>query len=109
MATADLKKGSAEMLILALLDDEPSHGYRLARLIEERSLGELRFHAASLYPILYRLEERGLIRGSWDAGQTRRRRHYKLTPKGRRTLQSERARFASFIEAVQRVAGIGHA
>jgi transcriptional regulator len=108
MSTTDLKKGSAEMLILALLDEEESHGYGLAQSIEERSRGALRFHAASLYPVLYRLEERGLIRGRWD-GRARRRRFYRLTAKGRRALQRERDRFSTFIEAVQRVAGTGNA
>jgi transcriptional regulator len=104
MSTTDLKKGSAEMLILALLDEEESHGYGLAQSIEERSLGALKFHAASLYPILYRLEGRGLIRGRWSE-HARRRRVYRLTTKGRRALKRERDRWSTFIEAVQRVAG----
>jgi len=108
MSTTDLKKGSAEMLILALLDEQESHGYGLAQSIDERSGGALKFHAASLYPVLYRLEQRGLIRGRWDDG-ARRRRFYRLTPKGQRALRRERARFATFIEAVQRVAGTGNA
>jgi DNA-binding PadR family transcriptional regulator len=83
----ELKKGSAEVLVLALLEDEARHGYEIAKLIEQRSDGALRFHAASLYPTLYRLEQRGLIAGRWveKAGQ-RRRRYYRLTPAGARVL-----------------------
>jgi transcriptional regulator len=106
----ELKKGSAELLVLALLSERRRHGYEIAKLIEARSLGELRFHAASLYPTLYRLERRGLIVGRWveQAGQ-RRRRYYRLTPAGRRVLAAQRSTWAAFVLALQRVAGIGHA
>src|SRR5262252_10069158 len=87
----ELKRGSTEVLILALLDERPRHGYEIGRLIEERSEGTINFHIASLYPTLYRLENRGVIEGRWveRAGQ-RRRRYYKLTRAGRRTLASQR-------------------
>lgn len=106
----ELKKGSAEVLVLALLAERQRHGYEIAKLIEERSQGELRFHAASLYPTLYRLERRGLILGRWveKAGQ-RRRRYYRLTPEGRRVLAAQRSTWGAFLLALQRVAGIGHA
>ena len=73
----ELKRGSTELLILALLEERDRHGYELAQLIDERSRGEISFHAASLYPTLYRLEEKDLIEGRWveKAGQ-RRRRYY---------------------------------
>ncbi len=78
------KKGSADLLILALVDEQALHGYDIARRIEERSDGTLRFTLASLYATLYRLEERGLLRGRWveKAGQ-RRRRYYRITDDGR--------------------------
>jgi PadR family transcriptional regulator, regulatory protein PadR len=106
----ELKKGSAEVLVLALLEDRPRHGYEISRLIESRSRGELRFHAASLYPLLYRLEERGLIQGRWveKAGQ-RRRRYYRLTPSGRKVLAARRSSWRTFFLALDRVARIGHA
>src|ERR1035441_1198385 len=68
------KKGSAELLILSLLEAMPRHGYEIGKLIEQRSEGALRFHAASLYPLLYRLEKRGWIQGGWveKSGQRRR-------------------------------------
>ena len=85
MLDRELKKGSAELLILSLVEDQPRHGYDLSKLIEPRSGGVLKFRVASLYPLLYRLEKRGWIQGRWveKAGQ-RRRRYYKLTPAGAR-------------------------
>ena len=81
------KKGSAELLILALLEDQPRHGYDIGKLIERLSGGMLRFHIASLYPLLYRLENRGLIHGRWvETPNQRRRRYYRLTTQGQRTL-----------------------
>ena len=79
------------MLILALVEDRPRHGYEIAKLIEQRSDGVLQFHVASLYPLLYRLEKRGLIKGRWveKAGQ-RRRRFYKLTAAGQKILAQQR-------------------
>ena len=100
----ELKKGSAELLILSVLEARPRHGYELGQIIEARSGGELVFHIDSLYPLLYRLEERGWIAGTWmeKAGE-RRRRYYRLTATGRRVLAHQRRRWASFVEAVQRV------
>jgi PadR family transcriptional regulator PadR len=109
-ADASLKKGSAEMLILSLLEDRARHGYEIAKLIEDRSGGVLTFHAASLYPVLYRMEGRHLIRGRWveKAGQ-RRRRHYSITRAGRRALAKRRTGWNTFIGALVRVAGLRHA
>lgn len=103
----ELKRGSTELLILALVEEQPRHGYQIARLIDERSEGEIRFHAASLYPTLYRLEERGLLEGRWveRAGQ-RRRRYYRLTPAGRKVLASQRSVWEQFFVALNRVARI---
>src|SRR5918999_3644892 len=98
----ELKRGSAELLILSLLDARPRHGYDLSKLIESRSGGQLKFHIDSLYPLLYRLEERGWIKGAWveKAGE-RRRRFYKLTPEGRRVLAEQRKLWAAFVDAVR--------
>jgi PadR family transcriptional regulator len=108
--TRELKRGSTELLILALLDERERHGYDLARLIDERSEGAISFHAASLYPTLYRLEDKGLIDGRWveRAGQ-RRRRYYRLTPAGRKTLASQRSIWSAFFTGLDRIAGIRHA
>jgi len=103
----ELKKGSADLLILALLEARPRHGYEIGRLIVERSHGALSYHIASLYPTLYRLEDDGRVEGRWveKVGQ-RRRRYYKLTAAGRRRLASERSMWQDFFLALQRVAGV---
>ena len=102
----ELKKGAAELLILSLLDARPRHGYDLSKLIHSRSDGQLTFHIDSLYPLLYRLEERGWIQGTWveKAGE-RRRRFYKVTAEGRRVLARQRQTWNTFVEAVRRVTG----
>jgi PadR family transcriptional regulator PadR len=106
----ELKKGSAELLILSLVEDQPRHGYDIGQLIELRSRGTLRFNVASLYPLLYRLEKRGWIRGRWveKAGQ-RRRRYYRLTAAGKRVLATQRDGWREFVEAVSLITGIQHA
>ena len=103
----EVKRGSTEMLILALVEDRPRHGYEIAKLIEQRSDGVLQFHVASLYPLLYRLEKKGLIKGRWveKAGQ-RRRRFYKLTANGQKVLVQHRKTWKDFFFALDRVAGI---
>ena len=104
------RKGSAELLILAALEDGQLHGYDIAREIARKSDGLLTFHVASLYPLLYKLEDRKWIQGRWveKAGQ-RRRRYYKLTAVGRRTLASQRGRWAAFVDALTKAAGLKHA
>ena len=106
----ELKKGSAELLILSLVEDQPRHGYDIGQLIELRSRGALRFNVASLYPLLYRLEKRGWIRGRWveKAGQ-RRRRYYRLTPAGKKILARQRDGWLEFVEAIGRITGIQYA
>jgi transcriptional regulator len=106
----ELKKGSAELLILSLVDARARHGYDIARLIETRSDGALTFHAASLYPLLYRLEKRGWITGRWveKAGE-RRRRMYRLTPSGRQVLAAQRSGWQAFVEAINRITAPDHA
>jgi PadR family transcriptional regulator PadR len=101
------KKGSADLLILALVDEQDLHGYEIGRLIEVRSSGTLHFTMASLYATLYRLEERSLIKGRWveKAGQ-RRRRYYRITEGGRKILASQREDWGRFIAALTEVAGV---
>jgi PadR family transcriptional regulator, regulatory protein PadR len=104
------KKGSAELLILSLLEDEPRHGYDIGKLIEVRSGGALHFHVASLYPLLYRLERRGWIQGRWvEKANHRRRRYYRLTTEGHRVLAQQRKQWQEFAQAVGRIAGVQHA
>ena len=106
----ELRKGSAELLILALLDECDRHGYERARLIDRRSDGALKFHVASLYPTLYRLERRNLILGRWvERPGTRRRRFYRLTAEGRKMLASQRRSWNALFTALNRVARLRHA
>ena len=101
------KKGSTELLILSLLEDQPRHGYDIGKLIEIRSGGSIRFHIASLYPLLYRLENRGLIHGRWvEKPNQRRRRYYRLTPQGQKTLAQLRQSWREFVSAVARLTGV---
>src|SRR6516162_10542740 len=94
------KKGSAELLVLSLLEAQPRHGYDISKLIQVRSGGVLRFHVTSLYPLLYRLEERGLVAGRWvEKAEQRRRRYYSLTQAGRKVLKAQRQSWLEFIAA----------
>lgn len=106
----DLKKGSAEMMVLAAVEAQPRHGYDVARYIDERSGGRLRFHVASLYPMLYRMETRGWILGRWveKSGQ-RRRRYYRLTPAGQKVLATQRSEWQALFAALNSVARITEA
>ena len=106
----ELKRGSTELLILALLEERERHGYEIARLIDQRSGGAISFHVASLYPTLYRMEDKDLIDGRWveKAGQ-RRRRYYRLTSAGRKVLASQRTVWDAFFSALNKVARIRHA
>jgi transcriptional regulator len=110
MFARELKKGSAELIILALLEARPRHGYEIGKLVAARSHGQLTFHIASLYALLYRLEERDWIAGTWveKAGQ-RRRRYYRLTPEGTRVLAAQKRTWKAFVAAVGRLTGDEHA
>jgi transcriptional regulator len=110
MITLDLKKGSADFLILSLLKHEPRHGYELCKLIESRSGGVVQFQVSSLYPLLYRMEERGWIRGKWieRAGQ-RRRRYYHITAAGREVVKEQQESWLEFVQAIGQVVGLTHA
>ena len=110
MANADMQKGSAEMIVLALLEVRPRHGYELAKLIEAQSDNRLQFHVASLYPMLYRMERKKLVEGKWveKAGE-RRRRFYKLTAVGRAALAEQRRSWRDFVEALNQLTGFENA
>jgi transcriptional regulator len=109
-AIDEAKKGSAEILILAIVEAQAHHGYEIAKLIEERSNSHLRFTLASLYATLYRMEDRGWIRSRWveKAGQ-RRRCYYRITEQGRKVLASQREEWSLFVAALGRVAGVKYA
>lgn len=106
----ELKKGSAELLILSLIEARPRHGYEIGKMIETRSQGVVRFNVASLYPLLYRLEKRGWIQGRWvEKAGTRRRRFYRLTAEGKIILKAQRSTWQDFVEAINRVVGLDNA
>lgn len=102
----ELKKGSAELLILSLVEARARHGYEISKLIVARSDGVVRFNVASLYPLLYRLEKRGWLQGKWveKAGQ-RRRRYYRLTAEGKKILAEQRSAWEAFVLAINRITG----
>jgi PadR family transcriptional regulator, regulatory protein PadR len=106
----ELKKGSTEMLILALVDERPRHGYEIGKLIEARSGGRLTFALPTLYPTLLRLEQRGWIKGRWveKAGQ-RERCFYRLTPEGRRVLKQQQATWSAYVAVVNGIMEPGDA
>jgi DNA-binding PadR family transcriptional regulator len=105
-----IKRGSGELAILALLDREPLHGYEISKRIAPQTGGVLQFNLASLYPLLYRMEKRGWVTGKWeDAPSGRKRRYYRLSPRGRKQLVPLREECARFFQALQNVAGVAHA
>jgi PadR family transcriptional regulator PadR len=110
MLDRELKKGSAELIILSIVEPRPRHGYEISKLIEAQSGGQLKFHVASLYPLLYRLEERGWLQGRWvEKPGERRRRFYTLTAEGRRVLARQRDTWRTFVQAMQLITGVDHA
>ena len=106
----EAKRGSAELLILALVENDSLHGYEIGRQIEIRSDGTLTFTLAALYATLYRMEARRWISGRWieRAGQ-RRRRHYRITEAGRKVLAAQREDWARLIAVLGQVAGVRYA
>jgi transcriptional regulator len=110
MFSAELKKGSTEMLILSLVESRARHGYEIGKLIEARSEGRLTFALPTLYPTLLRLENRGWIKGRWveKAGE-RQRCFYRLTSEGRRVLARQRENWQAYVAAVNQVMESGDA
>lgn len=109
MLDREMKKGSAELLVLSLVEHRARHGYEIGKLIEQRSEGRIRFKIASLYPLLYRLEERGWIHGRWiERAGERRRRFYRITAAGRVVVRAQRTTWAGFVHAIQRITELEH-
>ena len=104
LSQMEWKRGRAEMLILSLIEARPRHGYEISKLIEQRSGGAVRFHVASLYPLLYRLERHGWIQGRWvEKTDQRRRRYYRLTRHGRRILAAQLRGWREFVAGINRI------
>jgi PadR family transcriptional regulator len=110
MIASGIKRGTAELAILSVLQDGPLHGYEMAQRIERQTQGSLRFTLASLYPLLYRMEKRGWVRGAWETSSSgRRRRCYRLTPAGRKELAPIRAEWSELFRALKRLTKASHA
>jgi PadR family transcriptional regulator len=110
MIASGIKRGTAEVAILSVLESGPRHGYDLARSIEERTNGSLRFTLASLYPLLYRMEQQAWIRGNWETSRNgRRRRCYRLTPAGKKRLAPLRQEWVELFGALRRLSKVTHA
>jgi PadR family transcriptional regulator, regulatory protein PadR len=110
MTAPDLRRGSAEMILLSLLEARSRHGYELAKLVESQSDMLVRYQVASMYPILYRMERKGLVRGTWiEKPNERRRRFYRLTPLGKRALAEQRRSWREFVRALHLLTGFNHA
>jgi DNA-binding PadR family transcriptional regulator len=110
MIASGIKRGSAELAVLSVLESGALHGYEIARRIEQETRGSLRFTLAALYPMLYRLEKQNWIRGTWETSPIgRRRRCYRLTPAGRRKLSPLRKEWSELFAALHRLAGVSHA
>jgi PadR family transcriptional regulator, regulatory protein PadR len=92
-----------ELLVLSALREEAKHGYQIAVDVEAESNGLFRFRHGTLYPILYRLEDEGLIRGSWSKDDGRRKKVYALTPRGRRHLSGETDRVGEIVSRLMRM------
>jgi PadR family transcriptional regulator, regulatory protein PadR len=97
---AQALKGHLDMLLLAALEDGPRHGYAGKEALREGSGGRFDLPTGTVYPALHRLEEAGLITGSWSVVEGRRRRSYRLTTAGRRRLAGERANWQEFSAAI---------
>ena len=110
MIGSGVKRGTAELAILSVLESGALHGYEIARRIEQQTQGKLRFTLASLYPLLYRMEKQDWVRGEWQIGETgRRRRRYRLTSSGKKKLAPLRAEWSELFQALRQLAKVPHA
>jgi transcriptional regulator len=110
MIGSGVKRGTAELAILSVLESGALHGYEIARRIEQQTQGKLRFTLASLYPLLYRMEKQGWVRGEWQIGETgRRRRRYRLTSSGKKKVAPLRAEWSELFQALRQLAKVADA
>src|SRR5579864_830880 len=100
---SDLLRGQADLLILAVLQSGPAHGYAVIEAIKLRSAGEFDLPEGTIYPALHRLEAQGLIAGGWQEVEGRRRRVYCLTAPGLAALRLREAGWQRFARGVQAV------
>lgn len=107
MIDANVKRGSAELAVMSLLERGALHGYEIAKRVEQETGGVLKFDVASLYPLLYRMEKDGWVVAEWQESESgRKRRCYKLTREGKKQLTPLRAQWRSFFEALNQLGGL---
>src|SRR5512146_2714771 len=110
MIDSNVKRGSAELAVLSLLERGAMHGYEIAKRVEQESGGMLKFDVASLYPLVYRMEKRGWLMAEWrESDVGRQRRCYRLTREGRKQLVPLRLQWRRFFEALDRLSGFAGA
>ena len=98
--------GNVETLLLAILREGPSYGYEIIKTVNDRAAGLLRMGEGTAYPVLHRLEDRGLITSRWTTAETgRRRKYYRLTPKGRRSLADNAQQWAALVQLMGVILG----
>ncbi|HEU5160723.1 MAG TPA: helix-turn-helix transcriptional regulator [Streptosporangiaceae bacterium] len=99
-ADAQALKGHLDVLLLAVLEDGPRHGYAVKEALREGSDGRFDLPTGTVYPALYRLEREGLITGTWSRVDGRRRRTYQLTPAGHLRLRTDRGHWREFAATI---------
>ena len=102
---AETLKGHLDLLLLAIVADEPAHGYRIIEALKRRSAGAFALPEGTIYPALHRLEQGGLLASAWASESGRRRRVYRLTGRGRHALAGEKREWRSCTQAVEAGAG----
>jgi PadR family transcriptional regulator PadR len=100
---AEALKGHLDLLLLSTLAQGPAHGYGLVEALRGRSEGAFDLGEGTMYPALYRLERRGLVTSRWAVVGSRRRRVYRLTSRGRKSLDRQLAEWSAFSSAVEAV------
>lgn len=98
--------GNVETFILSVLRDGPNYGYGLVQALNDRAPGLVAFGEGTIYPVLHRMERKGLLSTSWGEGETgRKRKYYRLNPKGRRALSGQLEEWSSLVAAMKAMTG----
>lgn len=103
-----LLSGTVDMLILDVVSRAPSYGYEIVQKVNLRSDGYFDLKEGSLYPALHRIERKKLLTSYWQVADGRRRKYYKITPAGRKTLKSWRKEWGQFACSVNGVLGANY-
>ena len=99
--------GSVEMLVLQIAEAGPTYGYEITQQVMRRSAGYFELKEGSLYPALHRMERRGLLESFWEDKETgRRRKFYRITAEGAKSLEEQRASWRDFVAGVNGVLGL---